>query len=347
MKIVALTHLRETILLRETFRTAIRETDRVDALRIEVVLDNSEKGFGYSTATPAITGDTLESMESFLESTMKPVLVGSSFESVAAVFEAVSTHILSSPSGTAGVDLALHDLETRRATNDGAQVITSVTISAGSCEQMVATAQRRLALGFRVIKCKLGVDPDGDADRLIAVARTIADINPSVQLWVDANQGWTVDQTLRIVETATKAGVILNRLEQPTAAQDIEELATIRKQISIPLVADESAKTIEDIDRIASLGAADVINVKFMKFGGQTGAAVAVARAYEHGMGVLLGSMMEHPHSVAAAVRFAATLKEPIHDLDAGWWAMDTDPLKYADGYVSIADRSNRESRGR
>jgi hypothetical protein len=65
--------------------------------------------------------------------------------------------------------------------------------------------------------------------------------------------------------------------------------------------------------------------------------------------------MMEHPHSVAAAVRFAsslnqlpvfsvpaisepaiATLPFSVHDLDAAWWAKDTSPLVYADGIVSV-----------
>jgi L-Ala-D/L-Glu epimerase len=102
----------------------------------------------------------------------------------------------------------------------------------------------------------------------------------------------------------------------------------------VPVVADESARTLADVDRIIASGAADVINVKFMKFGGVTGSGVAVAKAQEAGLGVLVGSMMEHPHSVAAAVHFAASLGG-VHDLDAGWWAQDTSPLHYADGFVS------------
>jgi L-alanine-DL-glutamate epimerase-like enolase superfamily enzyme len=53
-------------------------------------------------------------------------------------------------------------------------------------------------------------------------------------------------------------------------------------------------------------------------------------------LGVLVGSMMEHPHSVAAAVRLAAEQPEPVHDLDAGWWAADTTPLTYEDGVVRV-----------
>jgi L-Ala-D/L-Glu epimerase len=155
-------------------------------------------------------------------------------------------------------------------------------------------------------------------------------------LWVDANQGWSVEQTLSIMERAEQAGVVVERLEQPTPAADIAALHTIRHRISMPVVADESARTLADIDRIGEMEAADMVNVKFMKFGGFAGSEEAVRRARFYGMGVLVGSMMEHPHSVAAAVRFAAALPEPVHDLDAGWWARNTEPLTYAQGVVTV-----------
>jgi L-Ala-D/L-Glu epimerase len=349
--VVSVQHFREQIMLREIFRTAIRETDRVEALRVLVTLDSGEIGRGYATATPLITGDTLESMEAFLDSEGSACVVGRSVN--AELFQTLGTLTMQSPSGTAGLDLALHDLALHdlavhdsavhdSAGHDGSTLSTtssvqcSVTVSAGSREEMVATVLRRLALGFRTIKLKLGVDPDGDADRLIAAYRCIAEHDGNVALWVDANQGWTKEQTLRIVDSALGAGVALARLEQPTIAHDIDALAYINARIPMPLVADESAKSVADIDRIASLGAAEIVNVKFMKFGGRTGTQIAVARARHHGLGVLLGSMMEHPHSVAAAVRFATTLTEPVHDLDAGWWASDSSPLTYRDGYVSV-----------
>jgi L-Ala-D/L-Glu epimerase len=341
--IVTVHHEREQILLREVFRTAIRETDRVDALRVTVTLDSGMSGRGYATATPLITGDTLESMETFLDDVGSACVLGRSLDPE--TFRLVCALTKQSPSGTAGLDLALHDLVLRGAAvgsvgvgfvSAAASVRSSVTVSAGSKEEMVATVERRLALGFRTIKLKLGVDPDGDANRLIGAYRCIAERGVDVALWVDANQGWSIDQTLRIIDDALAAGVELQRLEQPTPAEDIDALAHIKARVPMLLVADESAKTIADIDRIASAGAADIVNVKFMKFGGRTGSELAVARIRQHGLGVLLGSMMEHPHSVAAAVRFAATLSEDVHDLDAGWWASDTSPLTYRDGVVSV-----------
>ena len=486
MKVDRLVHSRVEIPLHETFRTAIRETDSISSIRVEIHAAG-RVGVGYATATPAITGDTVESIESHLDQVVAPYLIsrdiaanevegigsiqvggmdsvqvgsvdtGQAEGEVAGrvkgriagrvegktsgkfsgridarpyVLGAQSNAVFGIPdrdyedwtrqcsSGTAGVDLALHDLvfgASRSLGSEHPNLVTSVTIGAGSIGDMVATAHRRVAAGFRVIKAKLGADPEHDAQRLIALAKALGAIRNSeantrleepgflgqsersghlehledsvtgtspenqhgafrsgdkittgrrlvvepdhpyqrhpgklgsVQLWIDANQGWTVAQALEIFDSALDANVALGLFEQPTPAADLHGLREVRLGVQerclarglkpVPVVADESARTLADVDRIIAAGAADAINVKFMKFGGLTGSGIAVAKARAAGLGVLVGSMMEHPHSVAAAVRFASLLGG-VHDLDAGWWAQDTWPLTYVDGYVSIA----------
>jgi L-Ala-D/L-Glu epimerase len=380
MKIDAVSRTRVDVALHETFRTAIRETDSISAIRIEIRA-GERVGVGYATATPAITGDTVEGIELFIDRVMEPYLVDRELVAVERYVLGVQSNTLfgipeacyedwtgACSSGMAGIDLALHDLVfarpigSPRSTGSSrsagfsrlAQLATSVTIGADSLEAMVATAHRRVAAGFRVIKAKLGADPGRDAQRLIALAQALGAVRDTgvqepqspgaSQLWVDANQGWTVSQALEIFEAALDAKVVLGVFEQPTSAADLDGLRAVREGVqqlcgargleSVPVVADESARTLADVDRIIAAEAADVINVKFMKFGGITGSGVAVAKAREAGLGVLVGSMMEHPHSVAAAVDFAVPLGG-VHDLDAGWWAQDTAPLRYADGFVS------------
>jgi L-Ala-D/L-Glu epimerase len=418
---------RVEIALHETFRTAIRETDSISALRVALHA-GGKVGVGYATATPAITGDTVEGIEELINDVVGPYLIGrhrvpsglgtgleesglgTSLEQLQPyVLGAQSSSLFGIPdaeyarwtkqcsSGMAGVDLALHDVmfgshnlvggpATATVGSPPAikSLVSSVTIGAGSLEDMVATAHRRVAAGFRVIKAKLGADPAHDVQRLIALARALGAIRTNdlpdspggvVHFWVDANQGWTVAQALDIFDAALDANVVLGVFEQPTPAADIDALREVRIGVHqrcvargvavVPVVADESARTLADVDRIIEADAADAINVKFMKFGGLTGSGVAVAKARAAGLGVLVGSMMEHPHSVAAAVRFAsslnqlpvfsetatatsaisapaiatstiATLPFSVHDLDAAWWAKDTSPLVYSDGIVFV-----------
>jgi L-Ala-D/L-Glu epimerase len=344
-------HERVTVPLREVFRTAIRETDTIDAIRIEVRAGTLE-GIGYATATPAITGDTLESIEAHINGVGADLLLGApigTVEEVVNALTALNKLTALSPSGTAGLDLALNDLLFRdrsAAQTTSHLVTTSVTISAGSAEAMTATAQRRVAAGFTVIKAKLGLDPDSDLGRLIAIARAIeaaaAQAGTAVELWVDANQGWTAEHAVSTVDRAIGLGVDIARLEQPTKRHDIAGLAEVRTRlgrlgITVAVVADEAAATLDEITEIGERGAADIVNVKLMKFGGLTGSRAAIQEIRRHHMGVLIGSMMEHPHSVAAAVSLATEQVETVHDLDAGWWASDTAPLLYSNGTVCVA----------
>jgi L-Ala-D/L-Glu epimerase len=329
MVITSIETERVVLPLRETFRTAVRETDSVEALRVTLRTDDGQVGVGYGTATPAITGDTLSSMDKHIESLGGKILIGRSVADE--LFVELSGLTKLSPSGTAAIDMAVHSLGT--APTSGIRVQTSVTISAGSIKEMVGAAVKRVEAGFTILKLKLGADPDGDLGRLMAITDMV---DGRATIWVDANQGWTREETFSIMDRALHRNCAPEMLEQPVRASAVHDLAEIAKRLPMPITADESVKTIADIEQIASRGGVDAVNIKLMKFGGLTGAAAAVKRAHELGLSVLIGSMMEHPASVAAAVRFASSLPEQIHDLDAAWWFADTSPLTYADSYVCL-----------
>jgi L-Ala-D/L-Glu epimerase len=351
--IISALYVREIQLpLRETFRTAIRQTDAIDAIEIELVNSAGISFVGYSTATPMITGDTVRSIFDHVERVGRAAVLGASVDTATQVDQLIEENQTSrkvSSSAVAGLDQALRLLRTNRAglNSDSAmgripkageyRVQTSVTLSAASTADMLASAQRRLDLGFLVVKAKLGREPETDADRLIALSRFL---EGRATFWVDANQGWTRDQTMMIIESADSADALPAMLEQPVQAADIEVLCELSARLPIPVVADESARFLEDIDRIAMSGGVAAINVKFMKFGGWTGAAVAVDRSRQHGMGALVGSMMEHPASVAEAIAFASMLPESVHDLDAAWWSLDPSPVRYEDGQAIAATKS-------
>ena len=324
--------------LKERFKTAIRETDVIDAIEVELCTSGGQVFRGYATATPAITGDSVSSITKYLGSTLSSALVGAAVDGVGdvdALIGRVQEGVRESSSAVAGVDQALHHIRAchRAEQPAAASVRTSITLSAGSTNEMLAAAERRLSLGFTVIKAKLGRDPDNDARRLIELSRFL---EGRATFWVDANQGWTFDQTLQIMEDAADADALPALLEQPVPAADLKALCDLSSRLSVPVVADESARHLESIEQIANLGGVAMINVKFMKFGGRTGAAQAVARARHHGMGVLVGSMMEHPSSVAEAITFAAGLPEEVHDLDAAWWATDSQPVLYESGFARV-----------
>lgn len=149
-------------------------------------------------------------------------------------------------------------------------------------------AMARMAAGlaeFPVIKMKLAGDGQDEA-RLAAVRQA----RPDVHLRVDANAGWSLDQAVTIVRRME--AYALEMIEQPLGKDAIEDMGRLQAETDIPIVADESVQTLEDVDRLAEAGVRG-INVKLMKAGGITPALRMILRARERGMQVMLGCMVE------------------------------------------------------
>jgi muconate cycloisomerase len=76
-------------------------------------------------------------------------------------------------------------------------------------------------------------------------------------------------------------------VEQPLPRGQEENLAELKKQISLPIFVDESCFNSSDIPKLANC--VDGINIKLMKSGGLTEAMRMVHTARSHGLQVMFG----------------------------------------------------------
>jgi o-succinylbenzoate synthase len=97
----------------------------------------------------------------------------------------------------------------------------------------------------------------------------------------------------------------LEYAEQPCAT--LEELASLRRLIDIPVAADESIRKAEDPLRVRAAGAADIVMVKVQPLGGVR-AALRVAEAC--GLPAVVSSAVDTSVGLAAGVALAAALPE-------------------------------------
>src|SRR6185369_15727699 len=97
----------------------------------------------------------------------------------------------------------------------------------------------------------------------------------------------------------------LEYVEQPVATLD--DLARVRRRVTVPVAADECVRTLDDARRLKALGAADVIVLKQQPLGGMR-AALDIADAA--GVPAVVSSMMETSVGIAAGVALAAALPE-------------------------------------
>ena len=97
-------------------------------------------------------------------------------------------------------------------------------------------------------------------------------------------------------------------LEQPLPADDWDGMKKLRKEIKkknydIPVFADESWRTEEDIDRCVDLF--DGINLKLPKCGGVTPARLLAAKAKHLGLRLMSASSIESTIGVSAICQLA------------------------------------------
>ncbi|WP_293027389.1 dipeptide epimerase [Natronococcus sp.] len=226
------------------------------------------------------------------------------------------------PSARCAVSIALHDLAAKRlgvplyrywGLDPDRTLETSYTIGLDDPETMREKTETALERGHSRLKVKLGTDRD------VEIVRTIRSAAPDVDLFVDANEAWTPREAVRKIDRLAEFD--LEFVEQPVAAEDPEGLRFVYERSSLPIAADESCITVEDVPQIADR--CDIANLKLMKCGGLLEAKRIIHTARAHGLEVMCGCMTESNASIAAACHLAPLLD--YADLD-GSLLLDEDP---------------------
>lgn len=329
---------RVTAGLHTPFVTSLRRTSVVESVVVEIVDSDGRRGFGEAPQVWRVTGESLSGAAACLNGPLRDAVLGRDVDDLEDLGRVVAAAVVGNFGAKAAVDTALHDLAARRLGislsrllgSARHEVATDVTISVGSAEQLAADARARVTDGFGVLKLKVGTDAASDVRAVSAVRDAIG---PDIRLRVDANQGWTPKDAVRAIRALEDAGAGLEFVEQPVAADDLAGLAFVTARVDTPIMADESVFGLRDLTRLIEHHAADLVNIKLAKCGGLSTAMTMGRLARAHGLGFMVGSMMEGPVGVGAAAALVAALDPPLtSDLDAAWW-IGTSPVIGGLGY--------------
>ena len=235
----------------------------------------------------------------------------------------------------AAVDMALYDLMGQRlgvpvyqllGLNPARTPLTSFTIGLDTPAEMARNA--REAAQYPVLKIKLGTTND------LEIVKAIRDATDA-RLRVDANAAWTPKQAIRTINALEPFAIEF--VEQPVPASDLDGLRLVRQHTSVPIFADESCVTLEDVPRMA--GRVDGINIKLMKCGGISQALKMIATARAHHLQVMLGCMVESSVAITAAAQISPLVD--YADLD-GALLVANDPFEGVQierGKMALPDR--------
>ena len=235
------------------------------------------------------------------------------------VGDAMAAAIRRNGAAKCALDIAFHDLAGKvmgRSIVDLlglTREIPPTDFTLGLDDPLVVADRARQVAAFPALKLKVG----GPADLTTLEAVRAVYGGP---IRVDANTGWTPKVARELLPALVELGVEL--IEQPFPAHRLDWLADLQGASVLPIVADESAVTIEDLENLVGIVAG--VNVKLAKCGGVGPARRMLDRAQELGFRTFLGCMEETSVGIAASAA-VASLAEWV-DLDGNLLIAD-DPF--------------------
>ncbi len=169
-----------------------------------------------------------------------------------------------------------------------------------------------LALDYPIFKVKVGTKND------VAIIEAIREVT-SATIRIDANTAWTPKEAIKTINALAPYNIEF--VEQPIVPHDLAGLKLIRDNVPIPIIADESCVTVEDIPRLAEC--VDGVNLKLMKNNGITNVLKMIHVARAHNLRVMIGCMIESSLAITAAAHITPLVD--YADLD-GHLLIDNDP---------------------
>ncbi|WP_054814631.1 enolase C-terminal domain-like protein [Nocardia arizonensis] len=211
----------------------------------------------------------------------------------------------------AAVDVALHDFLAIRAGQpldaylgmpqwDSAP--TAYTLGIVPVENAVRGARELTAAGFTVLKLKLGsTTPDDD----IARVRAVRAAAPDARLILDPNGAWDAETAVRVLTDLADARIAA--VEQPVPAGELAALDAVAAAIPMPVIADEDAGTVEQLELLPPSVAG--INIKLAECGGLHAAVAMIEWARTARMDVMLGCQASTSASIAPAAHLSGAAR--------------------------------------
>jgi L-alanine-DL-glutamate epimerase-like enolase superfamily enzyme len=336
MKITRIETWPVTMRLKEPYAIAYETVEQVTNVFLRLETNEAVMGYGCAAPDLEVTGETPKGVLRALEDIVRPAIKGSDPLRFAMILERLKPRLKDQPSTLAALDMALYDILGKKSGLPLWRLLggyrdrmrTSVTIGILPEKETIERARDWVREGFKCLKIKGGQDVDSDIQRIIKVREAVG---KGIELRFDANQGFSVEDTLRFFQETQRVGLEL--IEQPTPRREPDLLSHVTQRVPIPVMADESLMTLRDAFRIARRGLADMVNVKLMKVGGISEAIQINGVARSAGLEVMVGCMDEAALGIVAGLHFALARPNVAYaDLD-GHLDLIEDP---SDGAVTL-----------
>jgi L-alanine-DL-glutamate epimerase-like enolase superfamily enzyme len=333
-----------------TAKTAHGEHAVSPYVLVKVHTSDGIVGLGEATISGLWSGESQAGTVAVISDYLAPQLIGKDPRDLTAARRALDFIIKLNPFAKAAVEMALWDIAGKAVGLPVYQLLggkvrdrvrIKLVVWARDIAGSRAMAEQHLALGVSCLKVKVGLDVESDIARVRAV-REVA--GRDIPVTIDANCGWTIQQARHCLRQLESVNLLL--AEQPIPAGDPAALAELRRDCTVPIMADESVFTLQDAWLLTVHRAADILSVYPGKHGGIAATADIIAVARAAGIRCTIGSNLELGIGTAAMLHVAAAFPEVdtesfpadtigpfYHDAD-----LITRPLDLGPPYAKIPD---------
>lgn len=285
--------------LKHVFTVATYSRTSTPDVQVEIEYEGIT-GYGEASMPPYL-GETVESVTSFL-SKVNLEQFADPFQ-LEDILSYIDNIMPGNTAAKASVDIALHDLIGKllnapwhRIWGLNKEQTPSTTFTIGmDTPDVVRQKTLEVASDFNILKVKLGRDNDKE---MIETIRTVTNL----PIAVDANQGWKDKYyAVDMIHWLKEKGIVM--IEQPMPKEQLEDIAWVTQQSTLPIFADESLQRLTDIPQLN--GAFTGINIKLMKCTGMREAWKMLTLGRALGMKVMIGCMTETSCAISAAAQLS------------------------------------------
>lgn len=321
MTIKKITAYTEDLALTKPYEIAFAITDTVQNAFVEIELANGMIGLGAASPSKQVLNETIEELEDNLTAGQLQQWEGRDIRHFRQLIAEVKATFPNHTATQAALDIALHDafgkyLDMPIVQFYGQKIKslpTSVTIGICTVEATLQEAKEYWAKGFRVLKVKTGKSVAEDIERCTKLRELYG---PALSIRVDANQGYTLAETIQFYEKTTSLGIEL--IEQPMPVGTEAAMRTLPQAIRNIIACDESLKNAKSALQLAQPPqVGNIFNIKLMKCGGVLGAFDIATIAQAATIDLFWGCFDESIISISAALHAALACSNTKYlDLD-------------------------------
>jgi muconate cycloisomerase len=281
---------------------------------VKMTADDGTVGWGEAGPSRRWSAETTHSCYTTIKHYLAPVLLGRDPFDIAGLHAAMAGELApgldpGQPIAKAALDLAAHDLVCRKlginlqswlGAKAADRVELSWLVSAPDVEGVAKSVQAGLKEGYRAFKVKVGHEPRLDVNRVKAVL----DLAKGGTVWVDANQGYTLEAALQAARGFEELGIEL--FEQPIPMSDFYGMKKLLSATGMTIALDEAAMGLPLVVELIRRDAVEGLVVKVNKTGGIFYARQLCDLARNAGLRLIGSGLMDAPIGFAASVHLFA-----------------------------------------